>query len=70
MQMSNKFYDIMKYLLLIFVPALLVLIEGLGILYNFDTKLIIGTISLVATFLGTCLKISSDNYKISNKKQD
>ena len=68
MQMSNKFYDIMKYLLLIFVPALLVLIEGLGILYQFDTKLIIGTISLVATFLGTCLKISSDNYKSSNNK--
>ena len=68
MQISNKFYDIAKYVLLIVVTALNTLIAGLGVLYNFDTALIIGTISLFAAFFGSILKISSDNYKKANKK--
>jgi len=60
--MSNKVYDIMKYALLVVVPAIVTLIVGLGALYGFETDLIVGTITLIATFLGTCLKISSDNY--------
>lgn len=61
--MSNKVYDRTKYALLVVVPAVITLIVGLGALYNFDTDLIVGTITLIATFLGQLLKISSDNYK-------
>lgn len=61
--MSNKVYDRTKYALLVVVPAIITLIVGLGALYNFDTDLIVGTITLIATFLGQLLKISSDNYK-------
>ena len=60
---SNSVYDRTKYALLVVVPAIITLIVGLGALYNFDTDLIVGTITLVATFLGQLLKISSDNYK-------
>lgn len=66
MKMSNEFYDIAKYLLLVVEPALIALISGLGILYGWDTGLIVGTISLFATFFGSILKISSDNYKRKN----
>ena len=45
--MNDKLYDILKWTLL----------------YNFDTTLIIGTISLVATFLGAITGISNINYK-------
>lgn len=72
MQMSNKFYDIAKYLLLVVEPALVALIAGLGVLYGWDTELIIGTISVFATFFGSILKISSDNYKktqVNNKEK-
>ena len=62
MKLSNKAYDIMKYILLIVVPAVITLIIGLGKLYGFETELIVGTIALVSTFLGSCLKISTDNY--------
>lgn len=61
--MSNKVYDRTKYALLVVVPAFISLIVGLGALYNFETDLIVGTITLIATFLGQLLKISSDNYK-------
>ena len=61
--MSNKLYDILKWSLLVGVAPTITLITGLGELYNFDTALIIGTISLIATFLGTITGISNINYK-------
>lgn len=61
--MSNKVYDRTKYALLVVIPAIITLIVGLGALYNFETDLIVGTITLLSAFLGQLLKISSDNYK-------
>lgn len=68
--MSNKVYDRTKYALLVVVPAVITLIVGLGALYNFETDLIVGTITLIATFLGQLLKISSDNYKKVDEKDE
>lgn len=69
MTLSNKTYDFLKWLLIKVVPALILLIEGLGLLYNWDTKIIIGTISLIATFLGTILGISTSNYNKKTSKK-
>lgn len=63
--MNDKLYNILKWTLLVGVAPTIALITGLGELYNFDTTLIIGTISLVATFLGAVTGISNVNY---NKK--
>lgn len=62
MKLKNKTYDILKWVLLILTPAVELLITTLGGLYNFDTKLINGTISAVATFLGALIGVSSSNY--------
>lgn len=62
MKLNNKVYDILKWILLILTPALTLLITTLGGLYNFDTKIINGTISAVATFLGALIGVSSSNY--------
>ena len=62
MKMSNKLYDIIKWLLIIFVPATITLIGALGKIYNFETETIILTISAIATFLGAITGISSHNY--------
>lgn len=64
--MSNKLYDILKWIVLVGVAPTIALITGLGELYKFDTTLIVGTISLIATFLGAILGISNINY---NKKE-
>ena len=61
--MSNKVYDILKWSLMIFVPALITLIGTLGQIYGFDTEIIVLTISAIATFLGTITGISNYNYK-------
>lgn len=63
MKLNDKLYDVLKWTLLVGVAPTIALITGLGELYNFDTTLIIGTISLLATFLGAVTGISNINYK-------
>lgn len=63
--MSNKVYDVLKWILLVAVAPTIALITGLGELYGFDTTIIVGTISLFATFFGALLGVSNVKY---NKK--
>lgn len=70
--MSDKIYDIAKWTLLTFVPALILLITTLGSIYNFDTEIIVATISAVSTFIGGLLGISNANYykkKLEQKEE-
>ena len=63
MKLSNKTYDIIKYALFVFIPALITLISGLGVALNFDASLIVTIIGLIATFVGSVTGISNKNYK-------
>lgn len=63
MKLNNKLYNILKWGLIIFIPALITLIGTLGQIYNFDTETIVLTISAVSTFLGVITGISNYNYK-------
>ena len=69
MILNDKIYNFLKWLLITFVPALLVLIETLGVIYNYDTQIIILTISAIATFLGAIVGISNNNYNKSSKSK-
>lgn len=62
MRMDNRIYDIFKWGLMIFIPALITLIGSLGQIYKFDTETIILTISTFATFIGTITGISNLKY--------
>ena len=66
--MSNKTYDILKWIALVLLPAVATLYLGLAKIWNFPYPTeISGTIMLVDTFLGTLLGISSIKYA---KQQD
>jgi len=68
MKMSNKVYDILKWIALIFLPALGALYFGLAKIWGFPYATeIVGTISVVDAFLGALLGISTANY---NKEQE
>ena len=67
MILSDKVYNLLKWIILIFVPALITLISGLGVLLGFDTTIINGIIGLVAAFIGSLIGVSSVNY---NKEQE
>lgn len=62
MKLSNKVYDLMKWVLCIFVPAAITLIVTMGKMYGFSTELIVGTISAISTFAGAILGISCKEY--------
>lgn len=67
MKLSNKAYDILKYIALILLPALGALYFALAKIWGFPYAAeIVGTISAVDAFLGALLGISTANY---NKEQ-
>lgn len=64
MKLSNKIYDIGKWMVFIFFPALAILLSGLGELYNWgNTQTIVTTINLFTVFLGSILQLSSSQYQ-------
>lgn len=63
MKLNDKVYNVLKWGLIIFIPAVLTLIGTLGQIYGFDTEKIVLTISAVSTFLGVITGISNYNYR-------
>ena len=63
MQFSNRTYDQLKKLVQVVLPALATLYAGLAELWNFPyTTGVVGTITLLATFLGVLLSVSTSQY--------
>ena len=63
MKMDNKVYDVLVRIVKYILPALGSLYFGLSQIWGFPYgEEVVGTISLVATFLAVCLGISSYNY--------
>ena len=62
MKLNDKVYNVFKWGLIIFIPALISLIGSLGQIYGFDTEKIILTIASISTFLGIITGISNHNY--------
>ena len=68
MKMDDKVYDLLVRIVKYILPALGTLYFGLSQLWGFPYgEEVVGSISLVATFLSVCLGISSYTY---NKGQD
>lgn len=68
MRMSNKLYDVLKEIALVWLPALIVLWVALAKIWQWPlVEEIAGTLAAIDTFLGAILKVSTDNY---NKEQE
>lgn len=68
--MSNRVYDVLKYVALIGIPALGTLINTLGSIWDWTyTEAISGTIAAVGVFLGALLQISSSKYFKKEKEK-
>ena len=64
MKMSNKVYDVLKFIAQIVLPALATFYVSIAGYWNLPfPKEISGTIMAIDTLLGACLMISSANYK-------
>lgn len=63
MTLSNKQYDILKFIAQILLSAAGTLYFSLAAIWGFPYgEQVVGTITAVDTFLGVCLGISSANY--------
>ena len=62
MKLSDNLYNILKWICLIAVPALITLISTLGTIYGWDTTAITATIGAIATFVGALIGISNSKY--------
>lgn len=64
MKMTNRTYDVLKWIALILLPALATFYAAIAAVWGLPyTEQVVGTITAVDTLLGTLLKISSGNYK-------
>ena len=63
MQLSNRAYDILKAIAMIWLPAIGSLYFGLADIWHLPlAQEIVGTITVIDTFLGAILGISTANY--------
>ncbi len=69
--MSNKLYDILKFIALVVLPAAATLWAALGKIWGWPmVSEITATICAVDTFLGAILGISSANYQKQQKADE
>ena len=67
MVFDDRVYDILKYIALIVLPAIGALYFGLAKIWGFPFgEEIVGTITIIDTFLGTLLGISTSQYNKFN----
>lgn len=69
--MSNRTYDRIKYIALIFMPALETLVIALTQIWSFPHGMAVAaTIAAVGVFLGALVKRSSDKYAEAVKTEE
>lgn len=68
--MSNKVYDILKFIAQIVLPAIATLYVTLAGIWGLPfSEQIGGTVMAIDTFLGAVLMISSNNYNKTKKEE-
>lgn len=67
MKISNKVYDVVKYVSTIFIPALVVLIATVSAAVGYDASVVCAIISAVGVFLGALIGVSTKAY---NKEKE
>lgn len=69
--LSNRAYDILKYLTIIVLPAIGALYSGLSQIWDLPyAAQIPATITVICTFLGAILCISTAQYNKDNPEQE
>ena len=69
--MSNKVYDILKWVSVIVVPALVLFINTLGQIWGWEhTTEISATVSAIGVFIGALIQISSARYNKDQEKDN
>lgn len=70
MKLSNKMYDILKWVVIIVLPAIAALYSGLAGIWSWPyAEEIVSTISCITVFLGAVLGFSTLQYKYNKESK-
>lgn len=71
MKLNDKVYDVMKWCVLVFIPAATSLYVGLSMVWHWPlAEEVAKTSSLVCAFLGALLGISNLSYKLGDNHEN
>ncbi len=71
MKLSDKVYDVLKWIAMYLLPALGTLYFALAGIWNFPCgEEVVGTITAIDTFLGVILGISTAQYNKENSEEE
>lgn len=71
MKFTNKVYDVVKWIVVIALPAIAAAYSALGGVWNFPyAEQVVTTINILATFLGALICVSTVNYNKDEKKKE
>lgn len=70
MKLPDKVYEILKWIVVIFLPALNTFIFALGGVLHFDSEVVCGVISAVTVFLGALIGVSTYAYRKEQEQGD
>lgn len=69
--MSNKLYDVLKWVAQILLPAIATLYFALAGIWGLPfAEEVVGTITAIDTFLGVILGISTHNYNLKQEDEE
>ena len=69
-KLPNGVYDILKWIVLIFLPACSTAVFALSAIYGFDPAKICGTIGVAEAFIGALIGLSTISYNKSLKEDN
>lgn len=67
MKLSNQVYDILKYVVLIALPAIITFVNIVGVQLGYDMTITIVIMTAFNALLGTLIGISSVKYNKENE---
>lgn len=67
MKLNDRTYDILKWIVWVFLPALTTLVGGLGELYQWtDANIYTTLLALITVFLGSVTGLSNKQYHVDH----
>ena len=68
--LSNKVYDVLKYISTILIPALVVLIASISAAIGYDCSVVCAIIGAIGVFIGSLIGVSTKAYNKQIGEQD
>lgn len=70
MLLSNRTYDILKFIVTIALPAFITFVSVVGVQLGYEMTTTIVILTAINTFIGALIGVSTVNYRKENSKNE